>query len=312
MERGQGLGRPRKELIKAGECFLRRSVKQHASRSTLGLTPGRAHPANEKVVHAAKMLRIGVSGNSILEISTQRQSIKQQLKVIAVFLHRLFEPNQGIVRGAVAQVVRLPVDQVVAFPMDKDHVDRAPQKTLDLPESKWRDRVVQRPQRVLHLMRRNARGRKTKPELVQPLGCAQLRKQDSLGKRGLDKIAEHLFNHPNPVVTPLSQSLLGVIARSLEPSHGGLSLLRILRGWMFEERLHNHFIGHCASRKVRDLGLRLLDPQADEFLPGYRLPANVRAALRLLCARSPEPPEPREVEVARLLRASGIRALYGL
>lgn len=79
-----------------------------------------------------------------------------------------------------------------------------------------------------------------------------------------------------------------------------------------EERLHNHFIGHCASRKVRDLGLRLLDPGAEEFLPGYRLPANTRAALRLTCARSPEPPEPREVEVARLLRASGIRALYGL
>lgn len=79
-----------------------------------------------------------------------------------------------------------------------------------------------------------------------------------------------------------------------------------------EERLHNHFIGHCASRKVRDLGLRLLDPEAEEFLPGYRLPSNTRAALRVLCARSPEPPEPREVEVARLLRASGIRALYGL
>lgn len=79
-----------------------------------------------------------------------------------------------------------------------------------------------------------------------------------------------------------------------------------------EERLHNHFIGHCASRKVRDLGLRLLDPGAEELLPGYRLPANVRAALRVICARSPEPPEPREVEVARLLRASGIRALYGL
>ncbi len=159
------------------------------------LLPARADAAYEEVVHAPEMAPVVVVGEPLPEVAVQGDAVEQVLQMVAMLGHRRRQRLLLVVGRGVTEMVRFPVEDVVAVGMAEDQVDEALEIAGQRLEAQPRQRVAVPVQPVIEHLGRDSCCRQVEPQFDQALLARDGGEDDIARQSGRQDVVEQAAQH---------------------------------------------------------------------------------------------------------------------